>query len=71
MMLKTKDTLQRENEEWSRHEYALLGAFAAGCMIFVLAFAYLLGFGHNDTQTAGLIPPATIGERAPIIPVPR
>ena len=67
------EALRRRQEDWSRQEYALLGAFAAGCVIFLFAFAYVLGFGGSDTQTAdaGLIPPAMIGERVPMIPVPR
>ena len=65
------EALRRRQEDWSRQEYALLGAFAAGCVIFVFAFAYVLGFGSSTTQTAGLIPPAMLGERVPVIPVPR
>ena len=71
-MRKIKDTLQQQYEDWSRQEYALLGAFAIGCMIFVMSFAYLLGFGHTDQQTASnILPPAALGERIPGIPVPR
>jgi len=68
-MRKIKDTIQRQYEDWSRQEYALLGAFAVGCMIFVMSFAYLLGFGHNDQQTASnnILPPVAIGERVPAI----
>jgi hypothetical protein len=69
----SQDDLRRRQEDWSRQEYALLGAFAAGCVIFLFAFAYVLGFGRSEMQTAdaGLIPPAMIGERLPIIPVPK
>ena len=72
-MRKISEALRREQEDWSRQEFALMGAFAAGCMIFVFAFAYVLGVGSSNVQTAaaGLIPPAMIGERVPMIPVPR
>jgi hypothetical protein len=72
-MRQIKDTLSRHQDDWSRQEFALLGAFAAGCMIFVFSFAYLLGFGHSDQQTADarIIPPAAIGERIPVFPTPR
>jgi hypothetical protein len=68
-MRKVKNTLQHQVEDWSRQEYALLGAFAVGCMIFVMSFAYLLGFGHSDQQTASnnILPPAALGERIPAI----
>jgi hypothetical protein len=68
-MRNTNETFRRQNENWSRQEYALLGAFAVGCAIFVMSFAYMLGFGRGDnqTETANLIPPATIGERVPVI----
>ncbi len=71
--ISSNKTLRRHDDDWSRQEFALLGAFAAGCVIFVLAFAYALGIGRNDVQTAdaGLIPPAMIGERVPMIPAPR
>ena len=63
------ENLRREHENWSRQEWALLGAFAIGCLIFLFAFAYVLGIGRSDVQTAdaGLIPPATIGELVPPI----
>jgi hypothetical protein len=65
--------IRSENEDWSRQEFGLLAAFAVGCVIFVFALGYALGFGRNNLQTAdaGLIPPAAIGERIPVIPVPR
>ena len=50
----------------------VLGAFVAGCAIFVLAFAYAFSSGRDvQTADASLLPPSLIGERIPMIPVPR